>query len=674
MAALLARLRAFFLPEHGVIHPAPYASVVLVAIALTTMVAMTGPLQRVEWAIYDAFMRWDSRHNEPAPGVAVVAIDELSFAEIQLPWPWPRALHAQLIDALAAERPASITFDVIFDAPGTSPEGDAAMAQAIARAGNVVLGSDLAPIQDRNYSVTVWSDPIPDFASAAAAVAAVPIPLDPDGAMRRAVFSFDGRPALAAAAVERAGVKPPPGADRALFRFNGDPRLGIPTASYYQALEPKGSLPQGFFTGKHVFVGRALRAPATDEADHFRTPVALMTPGVTIHATIADAILRDRFIAEPIDTRAGVVALCLLLAGIAAAVTYKLSPGLASVAAAVAAVAVFAVAAVAFFANVRLPVMAPILTLVGGYAGGAAYRFALTNRERRLIKRAFTNYVAPAIVEQMLRDPSKLKLGGEEYDITVMFSDLEGFTTLSEHLTPQQLTSRLTGYFRDMLNQVLAERATLDKLIGDAIMVYFGCPIPDPAHPVQACRAALAMQKRMIVLNDQWAAEGLPRLRTRIGINTGKVVAGNMGTETIFNYTVLGDTVNLASRLEGVNKEYRTLIIVGEDTRDRVSDRFEFRELDWIRVKGKQQPVAIYELVGETGQIADRTRALFVRYAAGLSAYRAAQWSDAEAQFAAALAIDPADGPSQTFLDRCREYRATGTPGTWDGVHTMSVK
>lgn len=673
-SVLIHRVRLFFLPERGALHPAPYAVVVAAAMALTTALALTGPLQRVEWAVYDAFIRLGARSNTPAPDVVVVAIDEPSFAEIGLQWPWPRGLHAQLIDAIAAERPASIVFDILFDAPGASAAGDEALADAVRRAGNVVLGSDLAPIEDRNYSVTVWSDPIPPLAQAAAAVAAVSVPLDPDGAMRRAAFSVEGRPTLSTAAVARSGVAAPAGSG-VLFRFNGDPRRGIETASYYQALDPKGSLRPGFFTGKHVFIGRALRAPATHEADHFRTPVAVLTPGVTVHATIADAMLRGRFLADPFDTQARVAALCLLIAAIAAAVTYRLQPGHASIAALAASAFVFLVGYAAFaYGDTRLPVVAPLLTLGAAYAAGAGYRFTLSNRERRLIKRAFTHYVAPAIVEQMLRDPSKLKLGGEEHDVTVLFSDLEGFTTLSEHLTPQQLTSHLTSYFRDMLDRLLAERATLDKLIGDAIMVYFGCPVPDAAHPVQACRAALAMQKRMVELNAQWTAHGLPALRTRIGLNSGRVIAGNMGTDTIFNYTVLGDVVNLASRLEGVNKEYGTLTIVSEDTWARVSDGFEGRELDWIRVKGKKQPVSIYELVSAAGELDDRRRELFARFASGLAAYRAAEWREAELYFTSALEIDGADGPSRTFLARCGQHAGAGTPADWDGVHVMQSK
>ncbi len=674
MARVLGRrLLAFFLPERGVLHAAPYAAVVAGAIALAIALSLTGTLQRVEWSVYDAFMRVSVRSAAPVPDVVVVGIDDPSLAEIGLAWPWPRALHAQLVDALAAQRPASIAFDMIFDSPGASEEGNAALAGALRRAGGVILGSDLAPTTDVGYSIVQWVDPLPQLAEAAAAAGVVRIPIDPDGVLRRASLAIEGRRSLAAAAVDR--TVSPGDEEPRLFRYNGRTRQGIRTASYYQALDAARSLPPGFFTGKHVFIGVAVSAAVDLQVDSFRTPVDLQMPGVEVHATIADAILRHGFIRDPVDAVMRLTILCVLLAGIAAAVTYRLPPGLASAAAFVACLLVLAAGYAALeYGDTRLPVVAPIVTIAAAYAAGAAYRFTLNNRERRLIKRAFKNFVAPAIVDEMLNDPSKLKLGGEEYEVTVLFSDLEGFTTLSERLTPQELTSHLTGYFRAMINCLLVERATLDKLIGDAIMVYFGCPLPDPQHPVQACRGALAMQRRMQDLNAQWAREGLPQLRTRVGINTGKVVAGNMGTDTIFNYTVLGDTVNLASRLEGVNKEYGTLIIVGEDTWSRVSDHFEGRELDWIRVKGKQEPVAIFELIGEKGTMAGARLEVLARFASGLAAYRAGRWSDASAHFASALETDPADAPSLAFAARCRRYAAAGTPADWNGVHVMHDK
>jgi adenylate cyclase len=458
-----------------------------------------------------------------------------------------------------------------------------------------------------------------------------------------------------------------------LIRFNGPPRQGIATVSYYQALDP-ASLPATVFRDKHVLIGRSLAATTIDtQTDHFPTPIAPQMAGVEIHATILDNLLRDRFIADPLGGAAALIGVTFGLGLLAAGLLFWLGPiaGFVTTLAAVASVA--AAAYVALSGGTHLPVVPPVLGLLGVYGATAAYKFSLLRSERRLIKRAFQNYVAPAIVEQMLADPSKLKLGGTEYDVTVLFSDLEGFTTLAEHLGPAELSAQLSDYFKEMLDVLLPERGTLDKLIGDAIMMYFGCPIPDERHPHQACRGALAMQARMTALNARLQARGLPPLKTRIGLNSGRVVAGNMGTDTIFNYTILGDAVNLASRLEGVNKAYDTRIIAGEETWRRVSGAFEGRELDWIRVKGKTRPVAIYELLAESGRLPESLQQIQAAYADGLRHYRTAHFAEALVAFERALAINPADGPSLTLAERCRKLRMY-PPVSWDGVYVATEK
>ena len=644
-------------------------------IVLGVALAMTEPGQRVEWNLYDFFMRRAVAGAEPAPGIVVIAIDEPSFTEIGLPWPWPRSLHGMLVDRLLEAGARTIAFDVLFDVPSANAEDDAAFAEAIRRAGSVVLASDQAVIEDRSYSLTQWSDPIPLLSSASVAVGVVRIPYDPDGVLRRSALTVEGRPSFSLAVASREpGFRPP--ADRAavrLFRFNGEPRRGIVTVSYYQALDSQ-SLPTGFFSAKHVLIGRSLAATTIDEqTDHFTTPVAVRMAGVEVHATILDALLRDRFIADPFRNPLTLIAFATVVSGLLGVALYRLGPAAAPAMAAGTIAVLVGAEYMALLRGIRIPAVASSFAIAGVYSLTAAYRFGLATRERRMIKRAFQHYVAPAIVEQMLNDPSRLKLGGEEYEVTVLFSDLEGFTTMSEYLSPPQLSAHLGGYFKAMIDELLAERGTLDKLIGDAIMVYFGCPIPDERHAAEACRGALAMQRRMTELNAKWGAAGLPQLRTRIGINTGLAVAGNMGTDTIFNYTILGDCVNLASRLEGVNKEYGTLIIVGEETWRRVGGQFEARELDWIRVKGKQQPVAIYELAAEAGRLDDGRRQVFSRFADGLALYRAGQWRDAAAAFDAALAVDPQDGPSRTFRTRCAYY-VDHTPAEWDGVHVMTTK
>lgn len=675
---MVGAIGRFLVPERGVLLPRPYAVVAAIGCALGIALAMSDPGQRVEWALYDRFVRSQSTDRPPAPNVVVVAIDEPSFAEIGMPWPWPRSLHAALVDQLVRSGARTIAFDIIFDVPAANVEDDGELAAAIARAGNVILGADRTVIQDRGYDLTQWSEPIARLADVATGVGVVQIPYDPDSVLRRALLLYEGRPSLSISVARREpGFVSPPNVDlerTALFRFNGPPRRGILTASYYQALDAENSLPRDFFRDKHVLVGRSLAATTIDDhVDHFTTPVAERMAGVEVHATIVDALLRHRFVADPFSSAWAVMALSAIAAGVVSAAMYFVGPALAP-AIAVAAILLLTVGAYLGVLNgMRIPGVAPSLTVAGAYALTAAYRYGLATRERRMIKRAFQHYVSPAIVEQMLNDPAKLKLGGEEYEVTVLFTDLEGFTTLSEHLTPAELSAHLGEYFKEMLDVLLPQRGTLDKLIGDAIMMYFGCPIRDPRHATDACRGALAMQQRMVALNERWGRQSLPRLRTRIGINTGVAVAGNMGTDRIFNYTIIGDCVNLASRLEGVNKEYGTGTIIGEDTWTMVRDQFVTRELDWIRVKGKTRPVAIYELVAEAGAGDERQRELFARFAEGLQLYRAQRWTDAEAAFVRAHTLDPQDRPSDVFAQRCEYYR-THRPQAWDGVHVMHVK
>ncbi len=669
-------LKEFFFPERGVLRPGPFAAVALLGILLGVGLSASDFTQSLDLNVYDRFMRAATRDAGPAPGIVVVAVDELSVKELGLPLPWPRELHAQLIDALARAGAQTIVMDILFLEPGIDPAQDTALVEAVRAAGNVVLGADRELIVDRAFAVTQWSRPFPELAQAAAGVGLVRLTIDPDGILRRTPLDLEFPTLALATARRQPGFQEPADPERPrLIRYNGPPRRGIATVSYYQALDPEQFLPAGTFDDKIVLVGLSLAAPTTEVADHMATPVAQRMAGVEIHANLIDTLLRDRAIADPFHSFTLLAFLCVMAGLAAALVLYRLGP--------IAGLATLFVAAAIFIAvgyvslasyDTRVPVLSPILAVLGVFAATESYRFALGNRERRLIKRAFRHYVAPSIVEQMLQDPSRLKLGGEEYQLTVMFTDLEGFTALSEKLTPVELRRHLTGYFKEMMEVLLAEGATLDKFLGDALMVYFGCPIRVADHPDQACRAALAMQLRMVDLNRSWAEQGLPALRMRVGVNTGNAVAGNMGTDEIFNYTIMGECVNLAARLEGVNKEYGTLTIIGEDTRSVLGDGFELRELDRIRVKGKDHPAAIYELLAPAGSLTDSQRRVLEHFAAGLALYRERKWEAASAEFSLALETDPDDGPSRTFLKRCAVYALDPPPVDWNSVHIMTTK
>ena len=651
----------------------------IVALCLGLALSSLGVAQHLEWSLYNRSVDISTRHPQPAPGIVIVAIDEPSFQELGLQWPWPRSIHAALVRALHDAGARTIVFDIVFDSPSQEPEEDAEFAQAMRTAGNVVLAADLQDTADQSYFLTQWVEPTETLAAAARATGIARFPFDPDGRMRRTPLEFQGRPSLPlAAALLQPGFQAPsdPG-DTRLIHFNGPSRLGIKTVSYYQALDYAWMLPKEIFRDKVVFVGLSLgSSPIIKHAvDQFLTPYPDPMPGVEVHATTLDSLLRSRFIQEPFPTPLAVSFLGLVLASAIAPLFYRRGAFLSLVI--TAGMILFLVSAgYLFYAafQVRIPVVIPAVITGTVFLLLYVYRFLLGVVERRMILGAFKHYLAPSIVDRILKDPSQLRLGGANYRVSVIFTDLEGFSTISEKLSAEKLHDLLTEYFREMMDILLEEHATFDKFIGDAIMVYFGCPVEESDHPLQACRSAIRMQRRVHELNQLWQKKGLPPLHMRIGINTGPVVAGNMGTESIFNYTIIGDSVNLASRLEGVNKEYETSTIISEDTYRPVAPLVTARELDCIRVKGKNEPVAIYELASLAGEAPEEKQRVFAAYSEGLALYRQRAWADAIKVFKKILDREPNDGPSKTMVERSGYYLENPPPDDWDGIYTMLHK
>jgi adenylate cyclase len=683
MASPLARaalsLKGFFLPERGALKPAPYSAIVAAALGMGMLLASLNALHRLDWSLYDRYVTLATQRPASAPGIVVVAIDEPSFQEIGLSWPWPRTMHASLIQALREAGARTIVFDVIFDNPSQMPEDDLALAQAAKSAGNVVFAADWQETADQTYSLSQWIDPLEEIAQSARGIGIARLVYDPDGKMRRTPLLFQGRPTLAlAAALLQPGFRMPRDPEAArLISFNGISRRGVKTVSYYQVLDYKTMLPPGTFQDAIVLVGLSLSSTpiVKGSVEYFLTPYQDPLPGVEVHAAVIDSLLRDRFIREPFANYIEIAAFGIVLALLLTPLFYRVGVFVSFlITAGTGLFLAFAGYLMYSLFHVQVPVVPPLLSVVSVFMLSYFYRFLLGVTERRMILGAFKHYLAPAIVDRILEDPSQLRLGGAAYTVTILFTDLVGFSTISEKLSPNVLHDLLTSYFREMIDILLEENATLDKLIGDAIMVYFGCPVPDPGHPLQACRAAIRMQRRMEDLNRGWHQRDLPLLRMRIGINSGPVVAGNMGTERIFNYTVLGDSVNLASRLEGVNKEYGTSTIISEDTFREVSKGVISRELDRIRVKGKSQAVSIYELVSLPGDFAPSKYGLLSVYSEGLHEYRRRRWTEAIAAFQGALEIDAQDGPSITMISRSRYYLENPPPEEWDGVFMMLTK
>jgi adenylate cyclase len=278
------------------------------------------------------------------------------------------------------------------------------------------------------------------------------------------------------------------------------------------------------------------------------------------------------------------------------------------------------------------------------------------------------------VVKQLIDSPEHLELGGEEREITAFFSDLQGFTSISESLTPAEIVELLNEFLTEMTNIILKHEGTVDKFEGDAIIAFFGAPNMLEDHAVRSCRASIDMQKRLSELRKRWKDTGKSELRMRIGLCTGLAVVGNMGSKNRMDYTMMGDTVNTASRLEGINKLYGTYTLISETTCKAADNALAVREIDSIRVVGKTAPVTIYQLLGYADDVDEPMQTVVDQYEKGLQAYRSRNWEKAVAYFNKALEFGPGDGPSQTMLERCRYFITDPPDEGWDRAYNIKTK
>lgn len=306
--------------------------------------------------------------------------------------------------------------------------------------------------------------------------------------------------------------------------------------------------------------------------------------------------------------------------------------------------------------------------------GGAFNEMVRGLREREFIKNTFERYVSKTVASELINNPDMVRLGGTKKELTVMFSDIGGFTTLSETLTPEEMVRHLNEYFEGMSSAILEFDGTLNQFQGDAVVAFWGAPIPQENHATLACLSALRCWEFLKRLQERWKAQGLPQRTFRFGISTGEMVVGNIGSLSRFEYTVIGAEVNLASRLEGANKIYGTQILISDKTYELAKGEIIGRELDIIRVVGKAQPVRIYELISEKGQSDYRRTEILEKFGVGISLYRECKWNEAGEYFQKILELDPYDKPSQEYLRRCEEYQNSSPPPDWDGVFELRSK
>jgi len=527
------------------------------------------------------------------------------------------------------------------------------------------------------------------FAAAAASSGYFSVVSDPDGVVRwmplviqggedffpplsvLSVWHYLGKPQLAVRSGPYGvdGVQigerlvPTDESGRLFINYRGRAKR-FPTYSISEILA--GKLPSGTFKDKIVLVG----ATAIGIGDIRTTPFGPLFPGPEVHASVVDNILTGDFIEKPrwstVFDLSAIVGLGVLLG-----LVLPRTSALTGLAFSGVLFAGYVVAAYWLFAQTRtvLNMVYPLLAVAATYTMLTLYRFLTEERERKRIRGAFQNYVAPEVVEIVLKEPGGVQLGGEEKVLTALLSDMEGFSTYSERVSPKEVITVLSDYYAEMTDEIFAVQGTLVEYVGDELFALYGAPVTQPDHAKRACACALAMQARRHALGDAWEKIGRPRIKARTGINSGNMLVGNIGSKYRIHYAATGDAVNLASRLEGLNKIYGTEIIISGDTAELVAGEFRLRELDMTRVKGREQVLRIYELLGVADMhVTEQQEELLELYQAGLTPYRERRWDDALKLFGKCLRINPNDGASKLMEWRCQMYRENPPPEDWDGT------
>jgi adenylate cyclase len=568
----------------------------LAAGVLTAWLMAAGALERTDLAVLDRLFALRGP-RVPAGPIVIVAIDEDSFDELDLAWPFPRALHGVLLDQIAAAGAAAIGLDLLFPEPSSrGPEDDAALGVSVARAGNVVLGAAITTVAESFYVKVDLNAPIPAIRAGAAGVGPVNHATDRDGGVRRTRLrhalggeALDGWDLQLYRVAHGAGVPaaPPPALEEFVINYRGGPGTFV-RVPYHRAV--RGEVDPALFRGAIVLVG----ATTPTLQDVYSTPFAeaRTMPGVEVHANVLDSLVRGDAIRAAPAWMAPPVALAVALAAAWLVVRLRAIRGF--LAAVLLAVGVVAATLVAFAAaHVWFPAAGVVLALVLGYGATVVDSYVREQRERRRLAQFFS----PAVLREIVRQPSRTALGSRRRVVTVLFSDLRGFTALSERLEPEVVAGMLGEYLTEMTEVVFRHGGTVDKYVGDCIMALYNAPFDDPDHATNAVRTALELQERTLAVARRWEARLGVALRNGVGIHTGEAVVGTLGSRQRLEYTAIGDTVNLASRLESLTKDYGASVIVSEDTWALIRDRFPTRRLGEVTVKGKSRPVRIFTVL-----------------------------------------------------------------------------
>ncbi len=449
------------------------------------------------------------------------------------------------------------------------------------------------------------------------------------------------------------------------------PKFFNETRGIYQNLMKTRSILRENLSGSFCIIGHT----GTSTTDIGVNPFEKEYMNVGTHASLINTILTGKFIDDLPWWYSLIVS--IVLAVILTLVIINMRPLFSIVVGLVFLLLLLGGAIALFlFTGIYINTLTPSLSVFLTFIVLTFMKFLRTEKEKSFIRNAFTHYLSNDVVSELLNHPEKLNLGGEKKYLTALFTDVKGFSTISESLDPQDLVKLLNSYLSEMSNIILSLKGTIDKYEGDAIISFFGAPLEFEDHAKRACLSAIRMKKMEDYLNDHFIKENMTpsKLLTRIGINTGDMVVGNMGTEQKMDYTIMGNSVNLASRLEGVNKQYGTWVMISENTRKEIGDDFFVRRLDRVRVVGIQQPVRLFELIDEKVNADPKKVEAVEIFHRGLELFEERDWEGARNEFKKVLEVLPDDGPAKIYIKRCNDFKRKSPPASWDGVFNLSMK
>jgi len=686
-----------------------------------------GALNGAENLTWNMRVRFFARREKPSDKVKVVLIDQASLDwgknENAWPWPWPRVVYGPILDFCKRSGARAVLFDMLFTEPSMhGVADDEELGSAIRRSppfvGAVVLGrqaglttrwpAEMPAPELEMVGLSDWLTrvnhealvaptalfPVPEVGTNMTLLSNVMDVPDEDGVFRRSVMFrvFDGQtvPSLgfagwlaglpepervAPARIEPGWIRfgdrhiPIDREGRAILRYRGSrgyhesysAAAVIQSELRLQAGESPAIADLSVFKDCYVLVGPS--APAL--LDLRTTPLSDVAPGVEVHATLLDNLLTDAFLRD-VPRPAVVGAVCALALFCALVVTWCRKPWQNVLALTVLLPVPLLAGFAAYAGGWWLPVVVGEVGAALAMVGAMVVNYATEGRQKAFIKQAFKFYLSPGVIEQILVNPAQLRLGGEKRPLTLFFSDIEKFSSFSERLDPPTLTGLLNDFMSDMTDIILEEGGTLDKYIGDAIVAFWNAPLAQEDHAVRALRAAIRCQQKLAERRPEFLERTGALIKMRIGLNSGDVVVGNMGSRQRFNYTVLGDAANLASRLEGANKAFGSYVMASEATWALSGRTFVGRELGLVRVVGRQAPVRVFEPSALPGEACP---ALYPDFEKALALCRRGEWSGARELFGRW----PDDPASRIYDEKCRDL-ASRADASWDGVWNLSEK